>query len=361
MGNSRWRLASALEYLSDRVAELRRQEDVEIIIADWGSEVPIRDVLELTRDAAKLVSFVYIPPSIAHSLQKDSPFPEVLALNAAIRRAQGRYIGRIDQDTLVGSRFLREFFRMHEKPAPSDPPLDKSILFSQRRDIPYRFAIRNPSSWQLYHFVKCFGSVLPVEGLRSGSPFYSSSVGIIMFHRDMWLRCSAYDERMIYMNAMETSLVRRLQHEYELVNLGILVGYDFYHLEHFHPSVPRKSSHYRKVNPSWLSETPQPVHPNSANWGLSEYALEILPCRGLNRASFDGARPRGEIVGFTTMLAALSVPLAIDAVQGYLRVWQHRAKTVRQLVNGQPFSKWPRVLIGFYREKRISRQLKRKQ
>jgi hypothetical protein len=35
------------------------------------------------------VSFLQIPPETARALQKESPFPEVLALNAAARRARG--------------------------------------------------------------------------------------------------------------------------------------------------------------------------------------------------------------------------------------------------------------------------------
>jgi len=96
MGNSRWRLETTLNYVADQVKELGRAKDVEVLVADWGSEVPLREVLRLTPAAADIVSFVLIPPEIALPLQKDSPFPEVLALNAAARRAKGTYIGRID-------------------------------------------------------------------------------------------------------------------------------------------------------------------------------------------------------------------------------------------------------------------------
>lgn len=53
---------------------------------------------------------------------------------------------------------------------------------------------------------------------------------------------------MLYMNGMEIDMINRLLQKYKLVNLGKIVEYDFYHLEHCHPWVPRKSSTYRKTN-----------------------------------------------------------------------------------------------------------------
>ena len=122
MGNSRWRLETTLNYLAQRIRELGRENDVDVLVADWGSDIPLSEVLQLSPAAAKIVSWLLIPPEIARPLQKDSPFPEVLALNAAARRATGEYIGRIDQDTLVGRRFLEFFFELYEGTQPLDVP-----------------------------------------------------------------------------------------------------------------------------------------------------------------------------------------------------------------------------------------------
>jgi hypothetical protein len=67
-------------------------------------------------------------------------------LNAAALRASGEYIGRIDQDTLVGRRFFETFFRLREKQRLL-APLDSVVMISNRRSIPYRFAVRCPSLW----------------------------------------------------------------------------------------------------------------------------------------------------------------------------------------------------------------------
>src|SRR5437867_5978425 len=73
MGNSRWRLETTLNYVATQVEALGRSKDVEVLVADWGSEVPLREVLRLTPAAAAIVSFMLIPAEIARPLQKDSP------------------------------------------------------------------------------------------------------------------------------------------------------------------------------------------------------------------------------------------------------------------------------------------------
>ncbi len=105
MGNSRWRLETALNYVAGRVEALGRERDVEVLVADWGSEVPLREVVRLGPTAARIVSFVTVPPALARDLQRDSPFPEVLALNAAARRARGR-VHRADRSGHAGRRAI---------------------------------------------------------------------------------------------------------------------------------------------------------------------------------------------------------------------------------------------------------------
>src|SRR5476651_1634421 len=58
MGNSVWRLETTLNYTCDRVHALGREDDVEVIVADWGSEVPLAEVVALGPAAARMVSFL---------------------------------------------------------------------------------------------------------------------------------------------------------------------------------------------------------------------------------------------------------------------------------------------------------------
>ena len=115
MGNSRWRLETSINLALLNAHKAGFLDQLKIIVSDWGSEIPLRDVLQLVPEAVGRVKFVHTPEDIAIIEQKDSKFPEVIALNAAARRASGEYIGRIDNDTVVGAEFLKTLLNFAKK------------------------------------------------------------------------------------------------------------------------------------------------------------------------------------------------------------------------------------------------------
>jgi SAM-dependent methyltransferase len=258
-----------LNYLAQNVSDLGRKEDVEVIVADWGNEVPLHTALQLSPAATGMVSFLVMPRTVARESQTDSPFSEVRVLNAAVRRAKGQYIGRIDQDTLIGKQFLSTFFELYEGTRPPDVPLNSALLFANRRRIPQRFADRCPSLWALDRFIRWFEQFLPVENhLKKPGSIYCIYTGIWLMHRNLWSECSGYDEQLISSNGMESELAAPLMRKYKMVDLGKLVNYAFYHLSH--------SNHHK-----WYSgnqhHTSSAFHSNSRGWGLIRYPLEMLP------------------------------------------------------------------------------------
>ncbi len=277
MGNPVRRLETALNYLGRQLRSLGRDGDAEIVVADWGSEVPLRTVLALNETATTITQFLEVSPGLAREKQQDSPFAEVLALNAAVRRSKGRYVGRIDQDTLVGKRFLATFFAWHDG---SDRPrvsLETSFLFSRRRQIPFSFAACEPSAEQVESLIRWCGPMLEVETLAN---FFYSPVGIMLLHRNLWEECGGYDERLIYWGWMEIDMAHRLRSKYPLVDLGEMVGHDFYHLEHYDARLPRKTP--RKLNPTRAEDLD--LFPNGPDWGLSSYDLPLLKCSSGSQA-----------------------------------------------------------------------------
>lgn len=356
MGDSRRRLETALDYAARRARELDRQDQVEIVVADWGSEVPLREVVRLDPVAHERVSFVTIPPDLARQLQGDSPFAEVLALNAAARRARGEYIGRIDQDTLVGRRFLETFFDLYEGRRTLPVPLETALLFSNRRGIPYRVAMHSPSIGSLERLVRRFGSRLPVWLKHPPDLFYCSYVGIWLAHRDRWMECGGYDERLIYMDEMESDMAARLMERHPMIDLGRLVGHDFYHLDHRHPRLVLRGGDRRKVNPKRWHEVdrnwrPDVIHPNDEEWGLADRDLDMgpagLPARAARRPA---ALEEGEVAG---LLFVAGVQMAWDRLIHALMylLWFRRMRVAWEAIREEPPGRWPVVLRSLWNER----------
>jgi hypothetical protein len=357
MGNSVWRLQTTLNYVAKAVSELRRGSDVEIVVSDWGSDVPLNEVLKLTAEAVRLTSFVLIPPALANQLQGDSSFPEVLALNAVARRARGEYLGRIDQDTLVGKRFLSFFFDVYDNRRKLAPNIDSALLFANRRDIPYRFSVRCPPLTSVEKLIEVFGSSLKVRTLPE-RPFWTCWVGIWLIHRDLWNECGGYDETLIYYNWMETDMIMRLNQKYEVVDLGKLVDFDFYHLEHYHPRVAFVSRNHPKKNPTIkLAGALRSFHANGDDWGLNLFDLEVS-----HAEMRDNAETRTRTgMPFVILLVLTAIQIGYDkVVLAWMRayaVFSRRAVLARKTVSGHAIVRWPGLLVKLWIEKRSDRML----
>ena len=351
MGNSAWRLQTALNYVAARVAELKRETDVEILVTDWGSEVPLHTAVRLSPEAARMTRFLVVPKPLAHTLQKDSPFSEVHALNAAARRARGQYIGRIDQDTLVGPTFLERFLKLADGSERTSVAIDRAFLFAKRKNIPYRVARQCPSCRAVERFVRWFKGWLAVQ--HPTTLFFHAAVGIMIMHRQVWDACGGYDERLIYMNNMEPDLASRVALNYELVNLEHLTGIDFYHLDHCAPLAGFRTP--RKENPWDVRFAKDKVlRPNGPEWGLRDHALEVATVTE-TAAARNGSWVEGP--AFALLLLSAAPGIAWDRVvesckpliEGWW-TWQRRARSAAQAIHGQPPAKWPGLLRAIWVE-----------
>ena len=278
-GNSLWRLETTLNFAARQLAEIKHLEDVEIIVTDWGSTELLRDAVQLSEEAHRIVRFLTIPTELAKEKQQDSRFAEVFAINAAARHSRGQYVGRIDQDTLVGRRFLQWFFTALDNPQSQPFALESTVMISNRRRIPYHFAVRCPQFPIVEKYVGWFDKVLPRMALPlPNSEYWQCYIGILLLHRQLWSECGGYDESFIYYGFMEFDLFLRLRMRYEGVDLGLVVDDDFYHLDHvpgwliWHK--PRLG--VAKGNPVRTAENPPPEFcPSGSGWGLIDHHLAL--------------------------------------------------------------------------------------
>ena len=279
MGNSRWRLETSINLALLNAQKADFIDHLEIIVSDWGSEIPLSDVLQLIPEAEGRVKFLHIPNEIAYIKQKDSKFPEVIALNAAAIRASGEYIGRIDNDTVVGADFFRKFYKLQNNNPTDGFDLKDSFLFVERRSVPYRISRLSLPLPLISNFIKSFSNLFKVESAKVwGREFWWSPVGIMIFHRKIWKASQGYDERLIYWGWMEGDLALRLGQEHKIVEFSKYVGHDLFHLEHYSNLVEYKDRNGtatpRKKNPVITRNLDYRV--NSENWGLKKYNLELV-------------------------------------------------------------------------------------
>ena len=233
-----------------------------------------------------------------------------------------------------------------------------ALLFSGHRHIPYRFAARCPPPWVVNLFIERRAAGLPVEGIDTPSPFYLKAVGIWMLHRRLWHECGGYDERMIYMNGMEANMMHRLMKKYPMVDLGSVVGHDFYHLEHYHPWALRKPSTHRKVNPHLPFWEPDLMNPNGESWGLAAYALQATatPTNRGDVAHIPSPLPALWRGRFLTLMMAIAFQVFCDDAVNAASGWRRRAMTAWCAVKGRPLLLWPRVLRELWIAKRAARR-----
>jgi hypothetical protein len=365
MGNSLWRLQTTLNYVAEKVHELGRENEVEVLVTDWGSEIPLHEVLHLSPAAARITSFILIPPLVAKNLQKDSSFPEVLALNSAVRHSAGEYIGRIDQDTLVGKSFFKIFFEIYEGKKDADYSMDSTLLFSSRRSIPFRFSNVCPDFHDVEKFIDFFGSHLKVWNHLTSWPdvFWTTHVGIWLLHRNLWYESGGYNEQLIYYNHMEIEMILRLKKKFRIVDFGKIVNYDFYHLDHYPTNRDLKSGsaiNARKANPTMdIYEEPALINPNGINWGLNCYNLEMIP---YSSSDLDQINPiknfRVRLITFPFLIVSTTARTLIDYIiyafnfilgssLGLIFKWVIRARILAATIREQPLSMWPGIITRF--------------
>ena len=278
MGNSRWRLETSINLALLNAKDANFLDELEIIVSDWGSEIPLSDVLCLLPEAQERVKFVHTPPGIAKEEQKDSKFPEVIALNAAARRASGEYIGRIDNDTIVGKEFFENFNNLLVKKDSLWFDPSNAFMFIERRSIPYRFSSKSYPINYVSNYIKTYGPTLKVETARTwGLPFWWSPVGIMLFHKKIWHDSRGYDENLIYWGWMEGDLALRLGKKHLLIDFKDLAGNFLYHLEHY----PSLTAYKDRNGPATPRQKNEPkiyglsYQVNDEDWGLNQENINL--------------------------------------------------------------------------------------
>jgi hypothetical protein len=265
-GDYRYRLSTCLNFLAKGLASIGRAKDVEVIVADWGSDVPLHKELVLLPPARELVRFLVIPPDLARERQGDADFGYAIGLNAALRRASGEFAAELSADVILTTPCLHTLVAILDGTYPGIP-VRESFMPILRRQLPMCQAERRLSVRELDEYLTLNLALLLPDAMGCG---YGGASGRVL-HRSLWEASRGYNETMLHGGWADVDFALRITQRYpniELANFGICGA----HLQH-HLQTPNDPTFLAgKKNPP--DDAPDFVA-NDENWGLGDQALEF--------------------------------------------------------------------------------------
>lgn len=313
MGNFSWRIATAINNHARNIKTLGIEDEVEILVADWGSERPFYHDLQLSPEAKKLVRYLVVPPNIAQVYDKDSGFAAPQPSNSLARRSHGKYLLFSDSDIFVPLASMAKLINGLRKGAIGQYSFDDTFFWSSKLHIPFDLVRQNPSLKEIDRHIEKHWETYAPENV-SKEHFQGCGVCLLM-KREMWLESRGWDERLIYWGWNDIDWHKRLEWKYQWEDLT-LQGMRMFHLEHYKNRFDDYEKELnRKSNPQ---VEPTEYCPNSDNWGLGDQVLHFV----------DGF---GQKVDPTTGETETQIYLDMDDIE--------RLQSVDMLVNQNPIFK----------------------
>ncbi len=264
MGNFIYRLTTSINYLAFNLKKIGRLDDVEILVTDWGSDIPLSKVLPLSSDAAKICRFIYVPPVLAKEIKSDGVDTSTAA-NIAIRRGKGDFLILFPGDILVPGYSMMMLLGLLDGSICVPIKLNEMYYFIGRYQIPYEIVQRELSveEWDQYLLMNT-SDLVHDRGI--------SGVGVdgaaMMLHRNIWHACRGFNEGMKKWGWNDSELMLRITQSYPWMDL-FNIGVSFFHMEHRRTrSLPsRELCNPDFVNPMFTV--------NDENWGLGDCDLDV--------------------------------------------------------------------------------------
>lgn len=320
MGDFKWRLASAVNFAARSAAAIGRLEDLEIVVSDWNSEVPLYKEVTLVPEALSITRFVYVPPEIAVPAQRDTTFPDSIVINTGIRRARGEFIAMTGSDVLYTKASLLVLFAVLDGTIPG-LAVKQAMLTASRRHIPVQRIMRRPSLAELEAYVHRNCSFFPRD---HGGAGHAAPSNMLMLHRDLWHACRGFDERYIYWGFNDIDLVLRVTQRYPFIHLDHF-GVNLLHMEHWtKPRLYVATKMFRKMNPAY-NLTPE-FAANDDGWGLGKHDLPCFKAEVKASAEESPRCGEGAATAWESSAAQIATEIAApkrrESVQSFLQQFQ---------------------------------------
>lgn len=318
MGDFNWRLGTSINIMARAAARLGRLDDLEIIVSDWNSDIPLHKVVQLVPEAKAITRFIAVPSEIAVPAQKDTHFPDSIVLNTAIRRASGEFISQTGSDVVFTASSLNALFHVLEGRY-GDLPLKNAFISGGRRHIPNTIINRQLPLKEFEDYLNRNAAYFPEE---RGGAGHAAPTNMMLMHRDLWHSCRGFDEKFIYWGFNDIDLALRITAQHDNIQLEHF-GVNSLHMEHWtKPRDYAPEKMFRKLNP--VDNLTPEFAPNPANWGLGDFDLPLVPGEGPEPDIFAGQTEETPWYGPLENLGAqLSRPEIQNAVRDVLTHFGH--------------------------------------
>jgi hypothetical protein len=272
MGNFLWRLATCINKHAQNVYELGAQNVVEIVLADWGSDVPLAGALDLEKNSRRLLRVVQVSAAVAAKYNKDSPYSWVHALNTAVRRSRGEYVLISDSDGYMSVKSMELILQGLRKGSLGAHAVEESFFVGSRYHIPKDFHLGGPTIAEIDRFIVAHQPDLPHD--KVDMEFFAGGAASYLWSRRIWDSCRGFDERFVHWGWYDIDLFIRLSARYRAVDLED-IGIDTFHLEDYSDAESRKtmSELTRSIN---QGVCPKAFAANDPQWGLQGEDLPIV-------------------------------------------------------------------------------------
>lgn len=255
-GNFLERLQLSINQHIRNIVKSNLLNDVEIVISDWGSEIPLSTVLNIDNDYKELCRFIYTPPAISKKYEKDSPYSMPHAVNVGLRRCKGEYIIFSDSDGFIPYETFKFLYELTHKKY-------NKVLFCDRRDIPLQ-TYKDKSAEELEKLVSQIDLKPEPMFNKDNITFRGTAIGYFA-PKNIFFELRGFDEHMIYWGNFDLDFYERVKKHFEvdyLFNYSLKI----YHLEHYSNLKERVNNNQRRFN-SFIKD--QLLTRNNQYWGLA--------------------------------------------------------------------------------------------
>lgn len=237
-----------------------KYSNVEIVLADWGSENKIIDTLQIPKN--EQFRCVYASPEITKKYNKDANYSIPHPINMACRYSRGKYVVFCDCDVYVSTN---TFERIVEFVETMQTDNDKSFYWSSRYHIPLEVHSDTRNFTELDNYLHNLNlDTIPHDKINTS--YFQGCSSALLMDKELWLDSTGFWEILNYWGWQDIEFHHRLASKYRFGGDIEDLGMPFFHLAH--PSNPN-----RRTSPQIMSNLFQA---NGSIWGLSNENIEII-------------------------------------------------------------------------------------